>query len=252
MKYAEVHFLPNYAVFWMGDPHYSNTQSPPTMFMYYWLIRLGDRNILVDTGVGPELARERKMVDYKPADLMLKKVGLSPSDIDTIILTHSHWDHLDGIDQFPQATVYLQRACYRFTVEEAPEFDFFRRVGYPLRRDSFSLLGLLWDGRLRILDGDGDILPGISVRQIDGHYPGLQIVIVETKRGRIVLANDAMHLRENLERDFPMGLYFGSLLEIVRGYRTIRALGGTVVPGHDPADFNRFTPLEADVLQIYP
>jgi len=252
LKYAVVEFLPNYAVYWMGDPHYTPSQPPPTLFQYYWLIKTTERNILVDAGVSPEMALQRKMIDYKPPEILLGGVGLKTSDIDSIILTHAHWDHLDGIDSFPTGTLYVQRACYRFTVEEGAEHDFFRRWGYPTRKDSFSLLTLVWDNRLKILDGDAELFPGISVVKVDGHFPGLQLVVIETHDGRIVIASDAMHLYENLDRDFPMGLYFGNLREIVRGYERIRSLGGTVLPGHDPKVFDRFKPIGNDVVQVYP
>ena len=252
LKYAVVEFLPNYAVYWMGDPHYLNNQPPPRLFQYYWLIQTAERNILIDVGVSPEMAAQRKMIDYKAPDVLLENVGLKTSDIDSIILTHAHWDHLDGIDSFGKSTLYVQRACYRFTVEEGAEYDFFRRWGYPTRKDSFSLLTLMWDNRLKILDGDTELFPGIKVVKVDGHFPGLQLVVVDTERGRIVIASDAMHLYDNLERDFPMGLYFGNLREIVKGYETIRNLAGLVLPGHDPKVFDRFKSLGKDVVQVYP
>lgn len=251
LKYAVVDFLPNYAVYWMGDPHYKNC-SPPLLFQYYWLIKTARRNILVDVGVSPEMAAQRRMIDYREPDVLLSSVGLTPKDIDSIILTHAHWDHLDGIDGFPAGTLYVQRACYRFTVEEGAEYEFFRRWGYPTRKDAFSLLTMMWDNRLRILDGDVELFPGIGIVQIDGHFPGLQIVVVETVQGRVVLASDAMHLYDNLERDFPMGLYFGNLREIVRGYEKIRKLGGLVLPGHDPKVFEKFEKISEDVVRVYP
>lgn len=251
LKYAAVEFLPNYAVYWMGDPHYTN-QPPPKLFQYFWLIQTTERTIVVDVGVSPEMAAQRRMLDYRAPDALLANVGLKTSDIDAIILSHAHWDHLDGIDSFGHGTMYVQRACYRFTVEEGAEYDFFRRWGYPTRKDSFSLLTLLWDKRLKILDGDTELFPGIRVVAVDGHFPGHQLVVVETEKGRIVIASDAMHLYDNLERDFPMGLYFGNLREIVRGFETIRKLGGTVIPGHDPKVFDRFKPIGPDVVQIYP
>jgi glyoxylase-like metal-dependent hydrolase (beta-lactamase superfamily II) len=252
LKYGVVEFLPNYAVYWMGDPHYASNLSNPTMFQYFWLIKTATRNILVDVGVGRELAAERKMADYKAPDDLLKRLKLTASDIDTVILTHAHWDHLDAMDYFSKAVLYVQRACYRFTVEEGAEYAFFRRWGYPTRKDSFTLLSLVWDGRLKMIDGDSELFPGIRVIKVDGHFPGLQIVVTETAKGRIIMASDAMHFYDNLERDFPMGLYFGNLRDIVKGYETIRRLNGTIVPGHDPLVFERFKLIDPDIAQIYP
>jgi glyoxylase-like metal-dependent hydrolase (beta-lactamase superfamily II) len=192
------------------------------------------------------------MTNYVAPEAMLGKVGLKPSDIDTIIITHGHWDHLEAMDTYKNAKVYIQRAAYRFTVEEGAEYAFFRRFGYPTRKDSFTLLTLLWDNRLKLLDGNGELLPGVKVVQVDGHFPGLQLVVVETKGKPIILANDSMHFYANLEKDHPMGLYFGNLRDIVKAYDTIRALNGIPIPGHDPKVLEQFKKIDAEIVQIYP
>jgi glyoxylase-like metal-dependent hydrolase (beta-lactamase superfamily II) len=218
--------------------------------MYYWLIKTDKQNILVDVGTGPEFGK--RLTNYVPPDVMLEKVGLKPSDIDTIIVTHAHWDHVDGLDAFKNAKVYIQRACYRFTVEDGAEFPFFGRFGYPTRKDSLALINLLWDKRLKLIDGDKTVFPGIRVIKVDGHYPGLQLVVVETKDKPLVLANDSMHFYTNLEKDHPMGLYFGNLRDIVKAYETIRELNGIVVPGHDPKVLDNFKRIHPEIAQIYP
>lgn len=180
LKYAESENLPNYAVFWMGKPRYATDQPNPRTFMYYWLIQTDTQNILVDAGMTPEMASQRNYRNYAPPDSTLGEVGLKPSDISTIIVTHTHWDHVDALEFFQNSDIYVQRTCYRFTVEEGVEHAFFRNTGYPTRKDSFAFLALMWDNRLKLIDGDTELLPGISVMKVDGHYPGLQIVLVNT------------------------------------------------------------------------
>jgi glyoxylase-like metal-dependent hydrolase (beta-lactamase superfamily II) len=252
LKYAESENLPNYAVFFMGEPRYSTNQPNPRTFMYYWLIRTDTQNILVDAGMRPEMASQRNYKNYVTPDLTLGEVGLKPSDIDTIIVTHAHWDHVDALELFPNSRVYIQRACYRFTVEEGVEQPFFRKTGYPTRRDSFALLTLMWDSRLRLIDGDATLLPGIHVIKVDGHYPGLQIVVVDAADRRIVLASDSLHLYRNLEEDHPMGLCFGNLSDLLKAFDTLRRLNGITVPGHDPEVMARFKSVGKYAVQIYP
>jgi glyoxylase-like metal-dependent hydrolase (beta-lactamase superfamily II) len=159
---------------------------------------------------------------------------------------------VDGLDWYKNAKVYIQRACYRFTIEDGAEFPFFGRFGYPTRKDSLALFTLLWDNRLKLVDGNAEIFPGIKVIRVDGHYPGLQLVVVETKDKPIVLANDSMHFYANLEKDHPMGLYFGNLRDIVKAFETIRGLNGVVVPGHDPKVLDQFKRIQPEIAQIYP
>lgn len=249
LKYGETKTLPNYAALWMSTRYMPEFETPLT-FMYYWLIKTPNQNILVDVGAGTEVGK--KLTNYVPPDVMLSKVGLKPSDINSIIITHGHWDHLEAMDSFKDAKVYIQRAAYRFTVEEGAEYAFFRRFGYPTRKDSFTLLTLLWDNRLKLLDGNAELFPGIKVIQVDGHYPGLQLVVVETKEKPIILANDSMHFYANLEKDHAMGLYFGNLRDVVKGFETIRKLNGIPIPGHDPKVMEQFKRIDAAVVQISP
>ncbi len=246
LKYAEMKMFPNYMTFFMGDPPYTN-QPPLHYFMYYWLIKTKDRNILVDVGTGPSYAK--RYPNYQPPDVMLAKVGLKPSDIDTIIISHPHFDHIDAMDFFKTAKAYVQRAAYRYAVEEYPEFKPFRKN----KKDVITLVDLMWADRLKLLDGDVELFPGIKLIKVDGHYPGQQIVVVETGGKPVILASDAVHVYENIEQDKAMGVFFGTVTDVVKAYETIRRLNGIIVPGHDKKVFERgFKKIDESILQIYP
>jgi glyoxylase-like metal-dependent hydrolase (beta-lactamase superfamily II) len=237
LKYAEFNNFPNYLAYWMGEPMYSN-QPPLNYYMMYWLIKARDRNILVDVGSGPGFARSFQ--GYQSPEAMLAKLRLKPSDIDTIILTHPHFDHLDGMGFFKTSRVLIQRAAYRYAVEESPEFRFFRNSIYPRRKDTYTLVDLMWDNRLKLLDGDKEVFPGIKVIRVDGHYPGLQIVAVKTEGKPVVIASDAVHIYDNIEKDRPMGLFQGEVRDVIKAYETIREFNGIVLPGHDSKVGERF------------
>jgi glyoxylase-like metal-dependent hydrolase (beta-lactamase superfamily II) len=230
MKYAEFKNFPNYLAYWMGEPMYSN-QPPLNYYMMYWLILAKDHKILVDVGSGPGFATSYQ--GYQSPETMLAKLRLKPSDIDTIILTHPHFDHLDGMGSFKTSKVLIQRAAYRYAVEESPEFKFFRNSIYPRRKDTYTLVDLMWDNRLKLLDGDKEVFPGIKVVRVDGHYPGLQMVVVKTEGKPVVIAGDAVHVYDNLEQDRPMGLFQGEVRDVIKAYETIREFEGIVLPGHD-------------------
>ena len=85
-----------------------------------------------------------------------------------------------------------------------------------------------------------------------GHTAGLQIMSVETARGRIVLTSDAAHFYRNVERYQPTQI-ITSLPEMLAGFDTINALAGDparVVTGHDPEVAARFKPLEPGIIQV--
>jgi glyoxylase-like metal-dependent hydrolase (beta-lactamase superfamily II) len=86
-----------------------------------WLVRRPDgRNVLVDAG----FYRERFMTRWKPADYQkpsdaVRVAGIRPEDVTDLLITHVHWDHLDGADLFPNARLWIQRDEYAHHVDGA-------------------------------------------------------------------------------------------------------------------------------------
>lgn len=106
------------------------------------------------------------------------------------------------------------------------------------------------EGRVDWVDGEREILPGVSVHRVGGHTPGMQVVLVETAQGPVVLASDATHFYENFERRRPY-----AILESVAGsldafdeLSRLAGPAGLVVPGHDPAVLERFP--DADIASL--
>lgn len=208
---------------------------PMDLDFYFWLIRDGQRNILVDTGFSACSAAARNRSFLQEPATALKRLGLSPEDIDTLILTHLHYDHAGNVDAFPNAQVHIQDAEMQFATG--------RYMCYSALRHFFSVddvatvLRRVYDGRVTFHDGEAQIAPGLEVYKIGGHTAGLQVVRVMTQRGWLVLASDAMHYYRNyLEKNpFPAIVHVDKMLE---GYETISRLADSeshIVPGHDPA-----------------
>jgi glyoxylase-like metal-dependent hydrolase (beta-lactamase superfamily II) len=250
LKYGEFTTFPNYGVYWMGDPRFSSNQPPIVVYMYFWLIQTGDHNILVDTGTGPDWAT--RYAPWVSPEVLLSKMGLKASDIDTIIVSHPHFDHVDGLEYFKNAMVYIQREAYRFATEDGPESAFIRGSGFPRKKDAAMLLDLAWNGRLKFLDGDAEIFPGIKTIKVGGHHPGLQITVIQTGAKPIVLASDAVHQYVSLEKNIPMGFYQGNFKDVVKALETIRQLNGVVVSGHDRQVVERFKLVQEGVVRVYP
>ena len=180
------------------------------------------------------------------------KVGLKSSDIDTIIVSHPISITLMAWGFSRTPSVYIQRAAYRFVTEEAPEFAFIRGSSVPPKKGCCNAPRPAWDGRLKLLDGDTEIFPGIKTIKVDGHHPGLQITVVQTGAKPVVLASDAVHQYVNLEKNIPMGLYQGNLKDVVKSLETIRQLNGVVVSGHDKQVVERFKLVQEGVVKVYP
>jgi N-acyl homoserine lactone hydrolase len=125
--------------------------------------------VLVDTGVGgpEEWLNDWRVVNVSAADA-LAELDMSPADISLVINTHLHFDHCGQNAVFKHAPFYVQRA----------ELERARRESLDLS-DWFDFMG----ARFELLDGDTEILPGLSVIATPGHTAGHQCVAVETGDG---------------------------------------------------------------------
>jgi glyoxylase-like metal-dependent hydrolase (beta-lactamase superfamily II) len=115
-----------------------------------------------------------------------------------------------------------------------------------------GLVTLNYANRIRIVDGDQDVLPGVRVHRVGGHTAGLQIVTVKTAGGTVVLTSDASHFYRNVETRQPVQI-ITSLPEMLKAFETIHALAGSeklIVAGHDPEVSERFKTVEPGIVKI--
>jgi glyoxylase-like metal-dependent hydrolase (beta-lactamase superfamily II) len=208
--------------------------------MMVWVLQGDGRVVLVDAG----FYREKFLAHWKPAAFVrpseaLAPLGIGPDDVTDIIVTHVHWDHLDGVDLFPRARVWIQREEYEYYVGQD---------GSALRRaidsvDAAMLARLRAAGRVELVDGDArEILPGITVYTGGRHTFASQYVGVGTRAGTAIIASDNAYLYENLERGRPIAQTLDSTANLAAQARMKHLAGDPrlIVPGHDPAVFERF------------
>jgi glyoxylase-like metal-dependent hydrolase (beta-lactamase superfamily II) len=201
----------------------------------FWLLRNGERTVLVDCGFDRERAAvKNRHQDTDPLEL-LARMDVRADDVEHVIITHMHYDHVGNVELFPNATFSLARE----------EFDYFsgpygsRELEQILvdQAEVKIVQDLARQERLVLVDGTSQPFPGISLTRLGGHTPGQLIVEVGTQSGHVVLASDAMHYYEEIERDRPYNL-FNNLGDMYRGYDLLRGLQArpntTVIAGHDP------------------
>jgi N-acyl homoserine lactone hydrolase len=143
--------------------------------------------VLVDTGVGgpDKLLNDWRVVNRSAADA-LADLDMTPGDIDLVINTHLHFDHCGQNAVFRHAAHYVQRA----------ERDRAERES----RSLYDWFGFM-NARFELLDGDAEILPGLSVIATPGHTSGHQSVVVQAGDGeKDVMIGDAA---------YTPGLYLG-------------------------------------------
>ena len=223
---------------------------PLTLHYFVWLIMGGPHPVLVDTGFRDDDAQARGIKNYVSPGEVVERFGVKASDVPLCLISHLHYDHWAGHTLFPNAQFWIQKDEVAFWTG--------RHAGTPAFRGSANvpslanLVTLNYQGRIKIVDGAREVLPGIRVHKVGGHTAGLQIVSVETARGPVILTSDASHFYHNIENRQPVQI-ITSLPEMLDAFETIDELAGKerlVVAGHDPAVATRFKEEKPGVVRI--
>ncbi len=219
--------------------------------MMFWLMKGPEgRRVLMDAG----FYRQKFLDSWKPADFVrppeaVQRLGVSPDSVTDVIISHVHWDHLDGADLFPNAQIWIQREEYEYYVSAD---------GAPLHSaidtlDASMLARLKAAGHVKLVEGDGqEILPGIRAYTGGKHTYASQYVGVNTAKGTVVIASDNVYLYENLDHHLPIAqtLDAKSNLAAQDRMKKIASPRRLIVPGHDPAVFQRFHGAVPGVVKI--
>lgn len=243
----------NRAENYLNQHLYGEPNTDIQMDYYFWVIRDGARTTLIDTGFSPAAGDRRRRAWWTtPADA-LPTVGIDPASVDAIVVTHGHWDHTGNVHQFPQAQIVISRAEYDFwTSPMARRSQFVTHaeadeIAYLQRADA--------EGRLTLITGQHTLVDDIELIEVGGHTPGQLIVSVPTATGTVVLASDAVHFYEEVERDRPFAVVT-DLPAMYRAYDLLAGLaarpGTSLVAGHDPLVRTRFAqhPAGPDVTDL--
>ena len=220
-----------------------------------WLIQ-GDngRNILVDAGFLDDIEQAKNGVsNYMRPDSVLLKLGLKPTDITDIIVTHPHWDHIDGVDLFPNAQVWIQKEDFNYFVGTAWQKDG-RAFGLN-KRDVLKIVALNLSGKLTMVDGDDkEIIPGINVYTGSRHTFNSQYVLVKCGVDKIIIASDNAYTYYNIEHSAsaPTHATFDTTayVQAIVRMKTLASNVRFIIPGHDDLMFSRFPTITEGIIQI--
>lgn len=220
--------------------------------MMVWLVRGNGRTILVDSGFYREkFFRQWTVQDFSKPSEALQMLGVKPEDVTDVIITHMHWDHADGMDLFPKARIWVQKDEYTYYTGEAWQHKGMH--GGIDQEDVLTLVKLNLEGRVALVNGDAqEIAPGVTCYTGGKHTYQSQYVGVSSKEGTVILASDNMYLYENLDKHVPIAASL-DLESNLRAQDRMRQLAGNprlIIPGHDPAEFERFPRVAGRIVRI--
>jgi glyoxylase-like metal-dependent hydrolase (beta-lactamase superfamily II) len=174
------------------------------------LIKTQKHTVLVDTGVGRDFDEKFKEI-YRiehDTDIIqsLHSVGVDVADIDFVINTHLHFDHCGGntvkknghfVPRFPNATYIVQKLEW-FDATHPTE----RTKGSYLRENFVPIEEV---GKLIIVDGDTEIIPGINVIVTGGHTRGHQSVVIKSDNKKAIYLGDLIPTTSHIKIPYIMG-----------------------------------------------
>jgi N-acyl homoserine lactone hydrolase len=178
------------------------------------LLRDGKHTILFDSGA------------YRVRGALLAALrarGLGPEQIDTVFMSHLHWDHVENLDLFRHADILVPRSEYEYTTDIGPSDwgtpPFVREIMHGLRL-------VLLDDR------EEELFPGVRNLLAPGHSIGLQALVADTEQGKAVIASDALWSARDAVRGKP-DLAFVDKDKGAASLKKIMAAGTVFYPGHD-------------------
>jgi glyoxylase-like metal-dependent hydrolase (beta-lactamase superfamily II) len=227
----------------LNYPFYGEQDGPFTLDYFFWVLRSGDEAIVIDTGYSAAGAASRgREILIDPLDA-LRLLGVDPASGVPVVVTHAHYDHIGNLPAFSASQVHIAQSEMDFWTSEIATRPLFSHFGDPAEVDELRRIEA--EGRLRPFTGVAQIAAGVELVEVGGHTPGQVMVVVETTDGRVLIASDAAHFVEELERDMP----FVSMADVPQSYRVLEQIRQTdavhVLTGHDAATLEGLEPLAA-------
>ncbi|MGY0777702.1 MBL fold metallo-hydrolase [Azospirillum argentinense] len=173
------------------------------------LIETGGRRILVEAGAGTTMGPNGGRIFQN-----LAAIGLGPADIDAIVISHIHPDHVgnlrtaSGGRAFPRATVFVPRADWEFFVRNDPDLSYmpvpedFRRRFAAAIKSSLEPVG----NAVELYEAGAEIVPGLTTIVASGHTPGMATFLVHSGNDQLLLTADlAYHPVVNVDNPWRPG-----------------------------------------------
>ncbi len=202
-------------------------------FIFY-LAKYRKKYLLFDTGFRDEGTALSMGVDLLSVQKEVVQVFGEIPEIDTVVLTHHHWDHLENLDLYPHARIIISAESYKMAKREC---------------ERPSVLEILEHGKTVFVKEDLWIEDKFHMRVVGGHSPGSSIICFEEGGRDFVLTGDECYLCENLWHKHPVGIFVNT--ENNKNFITeAHEKGWIPLPCHDAGILERYERVSENIVKI--
>jgi glyoxylase-like metal-dependent hydrolase (beta-lactamase superfamily II) len=220
-----------------------------------WLIKGNGKNILMDAGYlySVESAKDFDVIDDLRPDSTLQKITLKPEEVTDIILSYQHLDHINSIDMFPNAQVWVQKDDYDYFTTTAwqkgganAEFN---------RKEVRKLIDVHSAGRVTLFEGfNKEIIQGLKIFP-DSRNPALpQYALLRTNVGNMALASDNIwiYYNSNFVTPAPRFRTFDAngYIKAMQKMQMLVNDEKFIVPGYDTSAYTKFPIITEGVIRV--
>lgn len=166
-----------------------NEKAPGFIFLYY-LAKYNDKVILFDTGFRDKITAENMGITLIDVKDEIKNIVDDPFCIDTIFITHSHFDHIDNIDLYKNSSIIISKLEYDIAMNESRI-----QVKTQLKSNHVILVEdeYIFDHKFRF-------------KVIGGHTPGSSVIYFEENNKNYVITGDECYACDNMLNNIPIGI----------------------------------------------
>jgi len=223
-------------IFWKGEAG-RKIWNP----VYCFLVETGDSRVLVDTGLCDEARAGKyhhaceKRGCLEVHEHLRRKLDMAPESIDAILFTHLHWDHVQNMKAFPNARYIAPRAEIEMAYNPLPLY--YRSYESPVLGIEPAYAGCSFE----IVEGECELLPGLTMFPTPGHSVGHMSVSVATSAGDVVICGDAIFQARNLEpNEAEKWRYWvpARFVNVIEGWKSVEEIdkrADYILPCHDVA-----------------
>lgn len=212
-----------------------NREQIPDFSFFYYLMEFDEKHFLIDTGFRDEqLAAEMGVTLLSPEEEIRQVFGSFP-EIDTIFLTHSHWDHIGNIDRYPNAKLILSKQTYEEVMSEGSDL-----VKNRLKETKAPL---------SLVEETECFYDTFTFEVIGGHTEDSSVLYFRIGEEMYCITGDECYLCDNMECNLPIGICFCS--EKNKAFiQKAHAEGWIPLPFHDAGILEKYDRLTENIVRI--